>query len=278
MPETTLTFPIRSDKLTMSVRVSEMLCQVKTEFQTVEILQTDALGRMLFLDGHVQLAEIDEYAYHEALVHIPLLGVAQPKRALVVGGGDGGVLRELCKHASIEQIDMVEIDAGVVAACREHLPGVSNGAFNDPRVNLVIGDAFAFVKQGELAPYDLIVVDATDVYEEEDGELSEMLFTDEFYKDCLRLLSDEGFVVTQADNLLFCPYSLEEISANFGRVFPEVGSYWALVPSFGGYSGYCWASKRRLDPIWREIPGLRYLSPRTLEMAVNPLPISTMSK
>jgi hypothetical protein len=85
-------------------------------------------------------------------------------------------------------------------------------------------------------------------------------------------------VVTQADNLLFCPYSLEEITTNFQRVFPEVGSYWALVPSFGGFSGYCWAGKRRLAPIFREIPGLKYLSPTTLELGIKPLPMQSMSK
>ncbi|MBL8087001.1 MAG: hypothetical protein JNM85_02880 [Chthonomonas sp.] len=263
-----LTFPIRSDKLTMTVKVRSHLYSRKSEFQQIDIYDTEVFGRMLFLDGHVQLSELDECSYHEALVHIPLLAQRAPKRALVIGGGDGGVLRELCKHQTIEHIDMVEIDRAVVEAAREFLPQVSAGAFEDRRVHLHIADAFPYVKAPHEV-YDLIIIDATDTYEDEQGELSEMLFTDAFYADCLRLLSDQGFVVTQADNILFCPYSYEEIEANFRRTFPEVGGYWALVPSFGGPSGYAWAGRRRLE-IMRspsEIPGLRTLNDQTLAMA-----------
>lgn len=236
-----LSIPIRSDKLSMSVDVTPV-ASLKTEFQTIDVFDSIAFGRMLLLDGHIQLTALDEKAYHEALVHVPLLNVPNPRRALVVGGGDGGVIRELCRWPSMEHIDMVEIDEGVIKVCREHLPSVSNGAFDDPRVHLHLGDAFAFVKQAKGA-YDLIVVDCTDVYEEEDGGLSEMLFTDEFYRDCRACLSPSGFVVTQADNLLFCPYSLDAIREAFRRTFAAVGSYWAMVPSFGGFSGYCWASQ-----------------------------------
>lgn len=256
----------------MTVKVTETLCHRKTAFQTIDILQTDAFGRILLLDEHIQLAELDEHAYHEALVHIPLLGVAKPRRALVVGGGDGGVLRELVKHSTMEQIDMVDIDGGVVEESRRHLPFVSDGAFDDPRVHLTIGDAFPYVKQDRPA-YDLIIVDATDTYEEEDGEISAALFTDEFYADCKRLLSPGGFVVTQADNLLFCPYSLDEIMANFGRTFSHVGSYWAMVPSFGGFSGYCWAGQEPLVPNWHQPEfSCRYLSELTYRLAFQPLP------
>src|SRR4028118_382960 len=96
-----LTFPIRSDKLSMNVFVRDHVAHVKTEFQTIDIYDTDVFGRVLFLDGHVQLAEFDEHAYHESLVHIPMLSMPEPRRALVVGGGDGGVLRELVKHKSL---------------------------------------------------------------------------------------------------------------------------------------------------------------------------------
>lgn len=256
----------------MTVKVTETLCHRKTAFQTIDILQTDAFGRILLLDEHIQLAELDEHAYHEALVHIPLLSVAKPRRALVVGGGDGGVLRELVKHPTMEQIDMVDIDGGVVEESRRHLPFVSDGAFDDPRVNLTFGDAFPYVKQDRPA-YDLIIVDATDTYEEEDGEISAALFTDEFYADCKRLLAPGGFVVTQADNLLFCPYSLDEIMANFGRTFAHVGSYWAMVPSFGGFSGYCWAGQEPLVPNWHQPEfSCRYLSELTYRLAFQPLP------
>lgn len=230
----------------MTASVRAHLHHRETEFQTIDIFDTDAFGKVLLLDNHIQLTELDEHAYHEGLVQIPLLSMDQPRSALVIGGGDGGVLRELAKHSSIEHVDMVEIDSGVIEACREHLPSVSDGAFDDPRVHIHVADAFPFVKRASRT-YDLIVADSTDTYENEGGALSEMLFTDEFYSDCRRILSDQGILVTQADNLLFCPYSLEGIQSMFARVFPKTGSYHAVIPSFGGFSGYCWASK------WTEV-------------------------
>ena len=137
---------------------------------------------------------------------------------------------------------MVEIDRGVVDACRAHMPSLSDGAFDDPRVRLHITDAFAWVKSAS-DQYDLIVVDSTDTYEEEEGEISEMLWTSAFYGDLLRLLSPDGFVVTQADNHVYCPYSSDEVLDLFGSVFPAKGFYFALVPSFGGFSGFVWGSR-----------------------------------
>ena len=242
MSESHFTFPIRSDKLTMTCSVRSTVFDAQTEFQRVTILDTDVYGKALLLDGHIQLTDFDEKAYHEALVQIPALNLPSFSKALVIGGGDGGVIRELCRHSSVTQIDMVEIDKGVVDACREHMPSLSNGAFDDPRVRLHITDAFAWVKSASDS-YDLIVVDSTDTYEEEEGEISEMLWTSAFYSDLLRLLSPDGFVVTQADNHVYCPYSSEEVLELFGSVFPSKGFYFALVPSFGGFSGFVWGSK-----------------------------------
>lgn len=267
-----LTFPIRSTKLSMNVEVRAHLAHRTTQFQAIDVYDTFAFGKVLFLDGHVQLSELDEHAYHESLVHIPLLNVPSARRALVVGGGDGGVLRELVKHP-LEAIHMVEIDQGVIDVCREHLPEVNSGAFDDPRVEVFVQDAFPFVKQATDS-YDLIVMDSTDVYEDEQGGLSEQLWTLDFYADLFRLMSDGGFLVTQADNLLFCPYSLDGVLETFGRVFPTTGSYWASVPSFGGYSGYAWASKgatvASTMPV-TDLP-LRYLDATTYAMGTRPLP------
>jgi spermidine synthase len=223
----------------------------------------------------VQLAELDEHAYHEALVHVPGLSMDAPQAALVVGGGDGGAVRELCRYASLERIDLVEIDNGVIEACSEHMPFLSSGAFNEPRVAVSVADAFEFVKRAE-GPYDLIVMDSTDVYEEEDGGLSEMLFTRGFYEDCKRLLSPRGLIVTQADNLIFCPYSMDAIVAELASVFAKVGQYQALVPSFGGFSGFVWASHGA--EVSRDFPEeranrleLRYLNKSTWRLAMTPL-------
>jgi spermidine synthase len=255
----------------MTVEVKERLFKARSAFQEIEVIDTEAFGRMLLLDGHVQLAQLDEGAYHEALVHIPLLSVSSPERALVVGGGDGGVLRELCKHKALKQVDMVEIDQLVIDACREHLPFVSGGAFDDPRVSVYVEDAFGFLKK-ERPHYDLIVMDVTDIYEDEEGELSERLFSDEFYGDCRKALSEKGFLVSQADNHVFCPYSLEAVMKTFQRIFDSVGSYQALVPSFGGFSAYCWGS--RSGGIAKSLPAnklpLRYLDATTYSLALKP--------
>ena len=274
MAEGFFIYPIRGEKLQTRVQVEKTLCSFQSGFQNIEIIETAAFGKMLLLDGHVQLAELDEHAYHEALVHLPLMNMNQPKSALVVGGGDGGVLRELCRWDSIEHIDMVEIDEAVIRLCREHLPSLNNGAFDDPRVHLTIGDAFPFVKEAT-RQYDLIVADATDVYEGEEGNLSEALFTEEFYRDLARLLSPQGVVVTQADNLLFCPYSLDGIFESFKPVFANVGSYWAMVPSFGGFSGYAWGGVTGcVDLKWNDnLPkGLKHLTPEVVALASKPLP------
>jgi spermidine synthase len=273
-----LTFPIRSDRLSMSAVVSRWIHAERSGFQRIDIVETDCFGRVLLLDGHIQLAELDEHAYHEALVHFCGTSSSDMRRALVVGGGDGGALRELLKYATLESADIAEIDEAVIRACREHLPALSSGAFDDARTRLHVGDAFEFVKSAKKR-YDLIVVDSTDVYEDEEGELSEALFTDAFYRDCLRILEPSGFVVTQADNPVFCPYSLQSVEERFRRVFPASGSYFALVPSFGGYSAFCWGS---IDgTIARDFPGaefeLRYLSNSTWALGTGPLPFSTES-
>jgi spermidine synthase len=266
-----LIIPIRSDKLSLKVAVREHVHHSKTDYQTIDIYDTHVFGKMLLLDGHVQLTEFDEYAYHEALVHIPMLSLESPKRALVVGGGDGGVLRELCKHSSLQTIDLVEIDQGVIDACWDHLPQLNGGALNDPRVNVFVQDAFPFLRD-VTEPYDLIVMDSTDVYEEEDGGLSEQLFTRDFYVDCKNALTPNGLLVTQADNLVFCPYSMKGILAMFSSVFDRIGCYQAAVPSFGGFSGYAWASQTgavdSMKVLMRleDLP-LRYLNRQTVSWA-----------
>ena len=269
-----LRFPIRSDKFAYEVAIKHNVSYQKTPYQEIDIHDTYAFGKVLLLDGHVQLAELDEHCYHEALVHPTMLSMVAPKRALVVGGGDGGVLRELVKYSSLESIEMVEIDQEVVESCKAHLPEVSAGAFDDPRVVLHIADAFGFMKNVE-NPYDLIVMDVTDVYEEEDS-LSEELFGDEFHRACCNAVTESGFIVTQADNPLFCPYSQDRIVEMMRRYFNNTGSYWALVPSFGGYSAFVWGSHS--GEVAKELPTRagaiqrKYLSAEMYALGFGPLP------
>jgi spermidine synthase len=171
---------------------------------------------------------------------------------------------------------MVEIDQGVIDACLEAMPFVSDGAFDDPRVHLHIGDAFAFVGEASEA-YDFIVVDCTDVYEEEDEALSQDLFTPQFYADLKRLLSPKGFIVSQADNLVFCPYSTEGALNKFSSTFANTGQYWCIVPSFGGFSGFVWGSDGATvsQTYSARIEGLRYLDATTYALAMRPVPFQS---
>jgi spermidine synthase len=272
MPMPALSFPIRAEALSMSAEATAHISHVKSDYQEIDVYQTEAFGKVLLLDGHIQLAELDERAYHECLVRIPVLNHALAKRALVVGGGDGGALRELCEFSTITSIDLVEIDQAVIDVCRENLPAVSSGAFEDPRVRVCVEDAFPFVKRVESA-YDVIILDSTDTYEDQSGELSEALFTEEFYADCARALAPGGVVITQADNPVFCPYSLRQIQSQLGSVFPVTGDYLGLVPSFGGYSAFCYGTfgspmRNRWDPSWMTAS---YVSEDTYNLAFSGL-------
>ena len=265
----TRTIPIRSDRLTMSFATRETLCDERSPFQRIEIVDTEVFGRVLLLDGHIQLSTFDERAYHELLVQLPAGQVPEVRRVLIVGGGDGGALREALRIQGVEAVTMVEIDERVMDLSARHLPELSAGAFDDPRADVVVGDAFAFVDRA-VGPYDLIVVDSTDVYEEEEGELSEMLWTPDFYRRLLTLLSPDGIVVTQADNLVFCPYSVEEVERLFRSVFPTSGTYWGLVPSFGGYSGFCWGrTAGGLSPEFRPKAPCVHLNAATYALALS---------
>ena len=143
-------------------RVTDVLFHERSEHQDVVIFETPVYGRVLVLDDIVQVTEKDEFVYHEMLTHVPMFGCANPRRVMIVGGGDGGILREVLKH-DIEHVDMVEIDQTVVDFCIEHMPTLNNAGaiYKDPRASLVIEDAFEFMKR-EKNRYDVILVDSTD--------------------------------------------------------------------------------------------------------------------
>jgi len=272
-----LTFPIRGEKFQLSVEATDHLCHKRTKYQTIDIYETEVFGKVMLLDGHVQLTTFDERAYHECLVQIPLLNLPSAKKALVIGGGDGGAIRELCKHPSLEQIDLVEIDEEVIYGSKKFLPSVGSNSFDDPRVRIYIQDAIDYV-HNENGTYDLIIMDSTDVYEDQPDSLSVELFSDQFYADCREALTESGVLVTQADNPVFCPYSLEKIGQRLAKIFHHSEAYVGLVPSFGGFSAFCYGAKKELfTPTWNFNLGnqagmqvdLEYLNPLTYNLAFN---------
>ncbi|OUN01471.1 MAG: spermidine synthase [Firmicutes bacterium ZCTH02-B6] len=223
---------IESDDLHIGIRVSRVLHRERSRYQDIAIVDTPGLGRMLVLDGIVQTTVKDEFAYHEMIVHVPLMSHPSPRRVLVIGGGDGGTVRELVKHVSVERVDLVEIDERVVALCREYLPELS-ASFDDPRVNIIIGDGIEHVSnvRGE---YDVVIVDSSDPVGPAVG-----LFREEFYRSVYRALDDDGLMVAQTESPFGTPQLVRDVAAAVGRAFPpHAYLYLANVPvySLGDWS------------------------------------------
>lgn len=231
--------PIRPSHVQL-FRQRAVLFEGRTQFQQVRIVDTEPMGRLLELDGHIQSAQADEFVYHEALVHPALVLHNAPHRVLIAGGGEGATLREVLRHRQVESVVMVDIDDELVQLCRQYLPEWSAGAFDDPRAQLVSGDAKAYVEQRE-TQYDVIIIDITDP---SDGGPSLPLFTKPFYQLLLRRLSPEGLLVTQAG-----PAALQqaEVFTAIAKTLEAAGAttipYRANVASFGGDWGFVLAGR-----------------------------------
>lgn len=222
----------------------------RTAFQDLVIFDTPRFGRALALDGIVQLTESDEFYYHEMIAHVPLLAHGRARRVLVIGGGDGGAIREVLRH-EVDEVVMVELDPHVVEACREHLPAVNAGAFEDPRLELRFEDGVAYVAQCD-RQFDVILVDSTDPV----PGPGEVLFGEPFYRDCKRILAPGGIVVSQLGVPFLYPEAVRGARRRLARCFADVTFYIVAVPVFaGGYMAFGWASDDR---------GLRDLPAETL--------------
>ncbi|WP_257287757.1 polyamine aminopropyltransferase, partial [Endozoicomonas sp. SESOKO2] len=196
-----------------SFSVDEMLFEQKTEHQHLVIFNNKMFGRMMALDGVIQTTEKDEFIYHEMMTHVPILTHGNARRVLIIGGGDGGILREVLKHKNVEHVTMVEIDGAVVDMCKKWLPNHSAGAYEDPRAHLVIDDGINFVSDREKTPdgsFDVIISDCTDPI----GP-GEVLFSSEFYAGCKRLLKEGGIFVAQNG---VCFMQLEEVETTTRRL------------------------------------------------------------
>ena len=227
-----------------SYEVTRVLARAQTAFQDVEIVETRSFGRALFLDGQPQSAVADEFVYHEALVHPALIAHAAPKRVLIAGGGEGATLREVLRQPGVERAVMVDIDGELVDLCREHLAEMHRGAFDDPRAEVVTGDALAYLHEHQEL-FDAIVIDLTDPSEE--GPIGE-LYSEPFYRLVESRLAEGGIVVLQA--YTFGPGRTawqDTICATLGRVFPIVRRYRAEVPFFKDSWAFITASAVR-DP------------------------------
>lgn len=220
-----------------SFSVDEVLFEHKSEHQHLMIFNNQRFGRVLTLDGIVQTTERDEFIYHEMLTHVPIIAHGSVKRVLIIGGGDGGILREVCRHTAIEYITQVEIDQAVIDLAKEYLPSHSDGAYNDPRANIVIGDGFDFVQQTDQR-FDVIISDSTDPH----GP-GEILFTKDFYAGCQRCLNPGGVLVTQNGVVFMQTDEVTNTAARLNRLFKDWHFYGAAVPTYvGGLMTFAWAS------------------------------------
>ncbi len=225
------------DHYAQSLKVEELLYDSKTEHQRLKVFQNGTFGRILTLDDVVQTTEGDNFIYHEMLTHTPILAHGNAKRVLIIGGGDGGMARAALMHKSVEHVTMVEIDAGVVEFSKEYLPMLSDGAFDDPRLNLVINDGAAFMRETE-DKFDVIIVDSTDPI----GP-GEVLFTDTFYGHAARALTDEGIIVTQNGVPFMQGDELTGTMRAFQALFTDATCYLATIPTYaGGPMAFGWGS------------------------------------
>ena len=231
---------MQTPNVKFSIRVERQLYSGQSEFQRIDVFESPEFGRFLTLDGYMMLTERDEFIYHEMITHVPLAVHPKVKRVLVIGAGDGGVIRELVRYPEIEDIDLVEIDELVVEVCRKYLPQTAC-RLDDPRVHIHYEDGLKYIRSCE-DEYDLILVDSTDPFGPGEG-----LFTREFYGNCFKALKDDGIMINQHES----PFYAEDAAACQSmhklivESFPISKIYQAHIPTYpSGHWLFGFASKK----------------------------------
>ena len=218
-------------------KVKKVLFSGKSEFQTVDVVETEGFGKMLLNDGLVMLCERDEFIYHEMIVHVPMFTHGAPKNVLIIGGGDGGTAREVLRHECVEKCTMVEIDSMVVDACKEFIPSTSL-ELDNPKLNLKIEDGLEFVKKTD-EKFDVIIIDSTDPI----GP-AKPLFGNDFYQDVSNCLFENGIVVSQGESPFFNEAMQKTLLEVLGNNFPIVQAYnFTNLTYPGGLWTFTFASK-----------------------------------
>ena len=235
---------MHTDNVKLSVRIDKQLISKQSPFQRIDVLESYEFGRILTLDGFLMLTEKDEFIYHEMITHVPMAVSPDTKKVLVIGAGDGGTIRELCRYDKVEHIDLVEIDETVVQVCREYLPQTAC-RLDDERVKLHFEDGMKFVRTRQ-DEYDLIIVDSTDPFGPGEG-----LFTREFYGNCYKALRENGILINQHES----PYyendalAMRRAHGRIKKVFPVAQVYQAHIPTYpSGHWLFGFASKGP-DPV-----------------------------
>ncbi|MDD2427082.1 MAG: polyamine aminopropyltransferase [Eubacteriales bacterium] len=238
-----------TDDVHFALRVKKQLFSQKSDFQQIDIYDTYEFGRVLVMDGAIMLTEKDEFIYHEMIVHVAMAVHPEVKKVLLIGGGDGGALRELCRYPGIEQIEMVEIDPLVVDVAKEYLPAVAS-AFSDERLNLIFADGLRYVRHLK-REYDLLIIDSTDPF----GP-GESLFTREFYGNCSKGLREGGILINQHESPYYKNDAQEahSIFSKTSKIFSTARVYQAHIPTYPsghwlfGFMSNCWDPIKDHDP------------------------------
>lgn len=226
----------------ITARITKTYVSEKTDFQQLDMVETAEFGNMLLLDGMVMTTEKDEFVYHEMVAHVPLHTHPNPENVLVVGGGDGGVIREILKHPEVKKATLVEIDGKVIEYSKQYLPTIA-GALDDPRVDVQVADGFMHIAKSE-NEYDVIMVDST-----EPVGPAVNLFTKGFYEGISKALKDDGVFVAQTDNPWFQKSLIKNVYKDVSETFPVTRLYTANIPTYpSGLWSFTIGSKKH-DPI-----------------------------
>jgi spermidine synthase len=226
-----------NDEISLGLQVSKVLHSCQSKYQRLDVLETKGFGRILTLDGLMMVTERDEFVYHEMIAHVPLLVHPNPTKVLVIGGGDGGTIREVLRHDCVQEAVLCEIDEEVVNASRKFLPGVAVG-LNHPRAKIHIGDGVEFIRNSEPNTYDVIVIDSTDPIGPGVG-----LFSGDFYNSVKKALKKGGIVMAQCESPWENGIDLGKVYGNLKAAFSHVYSMTGTIPTYPfGYWSWGFAS------------------------------------
>lgn len=225
------------DEYLIGLRIKDRLFREQSPFQLVEVFETEGFGRLLTLDGIIMLTERDEFVYHDMLTHLPLCAHPNPRNILIIGGGDGGTLREVLKHPSVQRADLVEIDEMVIRVSREFLPALSVG-FDDARTRIFCEDGSRFVREHPNS-YDVVLVDSTDPVGPAVG-----LFEEPFFRSVSECLRPDGVLTLQSESPFFDGDIVRSVVQRLRGIFPHVRLYLAPVVTYpGGHWSFSFAGK-----------------------------------
>lgn len=216
-----------NENLGLTLKITKMLHEEQTPYQKIQIADTLEYGRLLILDGVFQTSVKDEWTYHEMISHVPLMLHPNPERVLIIGGGDGGVAREVCRHDCVKQVDLCDIDGRVIELSKEYFPTIASALLDPPeKLHVHVGDGIAFAKSVK-GFYDVIIIDCSDPIGPGEG-----LFTREFYKSAHEALREDGLIVQQTESPIVQQKTVHDVYKAMGDVFPIVRMYYSHVPIY----------------------------------------------